>query len=75
MSNVIVGIDVSKNDLSITMIINDNSNYCNITNDKKGFKEFSKWLKLHKVEKIKACMESTGISLLLVITYSLKNTK
>ena len=61
MSNVIVGIDVSKNDLSITMIINDNSNYCNITNDKKGFKEFSKWLKLHKVEKIKACMESTGI--------------
>ncbi len=46
MSKVFVGIDVSKKDLSITMIVNDKSHYCNITNDTKGFKEFSKWLKL-----------------------------
>jgi len=46
MSKIVVGIDVSKKDLSITMIVNDKSYYCNITNDTKGFKEFSKWLKL-----------------------------
>ena len=43
------------------MIINDKIHYCNITNDKKGFQEFSKWLKLHKIQKVKACLESTGI--------------
>ena len=37
MLNAIVGIDVGKKDLSISMIINDKIHYCNITNDKKGF--------------------------------------
>lgn len=69
MSKVVVGIDVSKKDLSITMIVNDKSYYCNITNDTKGFKEFSKWLKLYKVERVKACMESTGIYSLAFADY------
>ena len=64
MLNAIVGIAVSKKDLSISMIINDKIHYCNITNDKKGFKEFSKWLKFHKIQKVKACLESTGIYIL-----------
>ena len=61
MSEAIIGIDVSKKDLAITMIYNNKNYYCNISNDHKGFKEFSKWLNLHKVNEIKACMESTGI--------------
>lgn len=69
MSKVFVGIDVSKKDLSITMIVNDKSHYCNITNDTKRFKEFSKWLKLHKVERVNACMESTGIYSLAFANY------
>ena len=69
MSKVFVGIDVSKKDLSITMIVNDKSHYCNITNDTKGFKEFSKWIKLYKVERVKACMESTGIYSLAFANY------
>jgi transposase len=69
MSKVVVGIDVSKKDLSITMIVNDKSYYCNITNDTKGFKEFSRWLKLYKVERVKACMESTGIYSLAFADY------
>ena len=60
MLNGIVGIDVAKKDLSITIIINDQNYYCNISNDEQGFEGFSKWLKTHKIQKIKACMEATG---------------
>ena len=60
MLNAIVGIDVSKKDLSITMILSDKNYYCNISNDAKGFKCFSQWLKTHKIQKIMACMEATG---------------
>lgn len=61
MSQIFAGVDVSKKELSITVIINHKNYYYNINNNQKGFEEFSKQLKLHKVEKIKACMESTGI--------------
>lgn len=61
MSNAIVGIDVSKNDLSIAIIIGEKTHQLNICNNKNGFKDFSKWLKQNKVIKVKACMESTGI--------------
>ena len=60
MFNAIVGVDVSKKDLSITMIVKDKIHYCNISNDLQGFKCFSKLLKTHKIQKIKACMEATG---------------
>lgn len=69
MLKAFVGIDVSKKELSITMIINDKTHYCCIANNKEGFKEFSKWLKLYKVDKIKACMESTGIYSLAFADY------
>ena len=60
MLNAIVGIDISKKDLSITMIVKDINHYCNISNDIQGFKCFAKWLKTHKIQKVKACMEATG---------------
>ena len=60
MSKVFIGIDVSKKELSISMIINDKSYYCSVTNNKEGFKEFSKWLSSYNVYKVTACMESTG---------------
>lgn len=61
MLNAVVGIDVSKNDLSIAIIIDDKTHQINICNTMIGFKSFSKWLKQNKVIKVKACMESTGI--------------
>lgn len=61
MIKAVAGIDVSKKDLSITLIIEGKNYYYNISNDKKGFDEFSKLLKSHKLEKVKACMESTGM--------------
>lgn len=61
MLNAVVGIDVSKNDLSIAIIINNKTHQINICNNMIGFKDFSKRLKQNKVVKVKACMESTGI--------------
>ena len=49
MFNAIVGVDVSKKDLSITMIVKDKIHYCNISNDLQGFKCFSKLLKTYKI--------------------------
>ena len=43
MSKVLVGIDVSKKELSITMIISDKSYHCSVANNKDGFKNFSLW--------------------------------
>lgn len=42
MSKIFVGIDVSKKDLSITMINGNKSYYCNVSNNKKGFQQFTK---------------------------------
>ncbi len=60
MSDTIVGIDISKKDLSIAIIIGSQTYQINVSNDKVGFKKFSKWLKENKVTKIKACMEAMG---------------
>lgn len=60
MSEAIVGIDVSKKDLSISLILNKNILQTNITNDNSGFIKFSKWIAKYKITKIKACMEATG---------------
>ena len=60
MSDIIVGIDVSKKDLSITIIIGSKTYQINILNDTVGFKKFSKWLREHSISKVKACMEATG---------------
>lgn len=73
MFNAIIGIDVSKKDLSITMILDNKNHYISILNDKAGFKEFSKWIKKYKVTKVKACMEATGIYGLSFANYLYEN--
>ena len=60
MSKPILGIDVSKLDLSISLLIDKVHYQTKIDNNQQGFKLFIRWLKKYKVIKIKACMESTG---------------
>ena len=62
MLNAVVGIDVSKNDLSIAIIINNKTHQINICNNMIGFKDFSKWLKQNKVVKVKACMGTVKLT-------------
>ena len=60
MSNAIIGVDVSKLDLSISLLIDKIYHQTKIDNNQEGFKIFSKWLKKHRITKVTACMEATG---------------
>jgi transposase len=60
MSKPILGIDVSKKDLSLALILNGSYKKLKISNDCKGFQALTAWLKKEKVDQVKACMEATG---------------
>ena len=61
MSKPILGIDVSKLGLTISLLIDKNHYHTKVDNNKQGFEFLFKWLKQHKVNKVSACMEATGI--------------
>ena len=62
MSNVL-GLDVGKAEIIVALLVD---NKCigrgkeSFTNDHKGFKSLSKWLKQKKIRALKVCMEATG---------------
>ena len=60
MSKPILGIDVSKLDLSISLLIDKKHYATKIDNNQQGFKSLNNWLNKHGVKKVLACMESTG---------------
>ncbi|KJV55568.1 transposase family protein [Orientia chuto str. Dubai] len=60
MSKPILGIDVSKLDLTISLLIDKNYHHTKVNNNQQGFKELVKWLKKHKITQVAACMEATG---------------
>jgi len=69
MSEPVLGIDVSKKDLSLTLIINDKSFFLNVNNDNQGFKKICSWLKKYNIKQVKTCLESTGIYSLDIANY------
>lgn len=61
MSKSILGIDVSKKDLMLALLLCDNSiRKKKFTNNEQGFKSILKWLKLFNFSQLKVCMEATG---------------
>lgn len=60
MIEAIVGIDVSKKDLSIALFLEGSFKKRKISNDLKGFKELTDWLNKQCINRIKACLEATG---------------
>jgi transposase len=60
MSKPILGVDVSKLDLSISLLIDKKYYQTKIDNNQQGFKAIIKWLQKHEVTKVAACMEATG---------------
>lgn len=60
MSKPILGVDVSKLDLSISLLVNKKYYQTKIDNNQQGFKELGKWLQKHEVTAVTACMEATG---------------
>lgn len=60
MSTPILGIDISKLDLSISLLTDNKYYQTKIDNNQQGFKTLVKWLQKHGVTKVAACMEATG---------------
>jgi len=60
MSKPILGVDVSKLDLSISLLIDKKYYQTKIDNNQQGFKALVKWLQKHDITKVAACMEATG---------------
>lgn len=60
MSKPILGIDVSKLDLSICLLIEQKYHYTKVANNQSGFTVLEQWLIKHKTGQVIACMEATG---------------
>lgn len=74
MSEAIIGIDVSKLDLSISLLIDNKHYQTKIDNNQQGFKAFIRWIKKYGAEShARACMESTGFYGLAFANFLHKN--
>ena len=60
MHDLILGIDISKLDLSVSLLIDKHHYQTKIDNSQEGFKKLAEWLRKHKAIKVHACMEATG---------------
>ena len=60
MSKNILGIDVSKKELVVALIIVDKIYKNKFSNDKQGFLKLCQWMKTIGADKVTACMEATG---------------
>ena len=60
MVNSFLGIDVGKSDFQATLLVEERTWSKSFPNAKTGLAQLASWLKNHKVERVHACLESTG---------------
>ncbi len=56
-----LGIDISKLDLSVSLLIDKKHYQTKVDNNQQGFSNLTKWLHKHNAVQVQACMEATGI--------------
>jgi transposase len=60
MNPTILGIDISKSDFDICLIIGGRERYRKFENSVRGFAKLAQYLEKHEVQLVHACMEATG---------------
>lgn len=60
MSNIILGIDISKSTFDIALLNDDKIKSKKFNNTVAGFAELKQWLKNNKIDTAHVCMETTG---------------
>ena len=60
MSNLILGIDISKKNFDVALLIDNKIKTKKFTNSTKGFVDLKQWLGNKAIDNIHACMEATG---------------
>jgi len=56
----ILGIDVGRHEMHAVLLQQDRSTSKSVVNSAAGFKQLQSWLRNRKVEKVHACLETTG---------------
>lgn len=56
----ILGIDVAKDSLAVSLLYEDETLNAEFDNNKKGFNKLNRWLDNHQAPVVHACMEATG---------------
>lgn len=56
----VLGIDVSKAKHDVVLVIEGKKYHKEISNDRKGFGHLKRWLGIHQVDHVYACLEATG---------------
>lgn len=60
MSNIILGVDISKLTFDVALLNDNKVKTKKFNNNSKGFCELTKWLKNKKIDTAHVCMEATG---------------
>ena len=60
MSNIILGIDISKLTFDVALLIDNKAKTKKFSNPSKGFSELKQWLKNKGIDNAHVCMEATG---------------
>ena len=60
MSNIILGIDISKLTFDVALLIDNKAKTKKFSNTSKGFSELKQWLKNKGIDNAHVCMEATG---------------
>ena len=60
MSNIILGVDISKSTFDVALLNDDKVKSKKFNNTVTGFAELTQWLKNNKIDAAHVCMEATG---------------
>ena len=59
---MILGVDISKDKIDVTLIDDQgNKHFATFKNNSKGFKQLHRWLQKHQVKELHVCMEATNV--------------
>ena len=60
MSNIILGVDISKLTFDVALLNDNKVKTKKFSNTSKGFSELKQWLKNKEIDSVHVCMEATG---------------
>lgn len=60
MSNIILGVDISKLTFDVALLNDNKVKTKKFSNTSKGFSELKQWLKNKEIDRVHVCMEATG---------------
>ena len=61
MQKIILGIDISKKHFDLSLFMDNKHKNKKFNNSEIGFKSLKNWIAKYDIDKVHACLESTGV--------------